>query len=142
MKKKARNSLSKMFHKVSALRNFAEFRGKHLHWSLFFHKVADWMLATFSKKETQVQLFSCQSSEFWGTFNFKNTFFTEHLRTNASDLLTEFPINFRSVNEIFNLKNNIIHIVAMLFLYLTIRLNWYVPNFCKPLANCVLWLKL
>ena len=33
----------------------------------------------FIKKETQAQVFSCEFCE-----NSKNTFFTEHLRTNAS----------------------------------------------------------
>ena len=43
--------------------------------SLFFNKVA----GNFIKKETLVQVFSCEFSKI-----FKNTFFTEHLRATAS----------------------------------------------------------
>ena len=52
------------------LRNFAKLTGKHLCQSLFFNKV---------KKETLSQVFSCEFCELS-----KNTFFTEHLWTNAS----------------------------------------------------------
>ena len=55
--------------KKDVLRNFAKFTGKHL--------------CNFIKKETMAQMFSCEFCEVS-----KNTFFTEHLWTTASnDLL-------------------------------------------------------
>ena len=62
--------------KKRVLRNFAKYTGKHLSQSPFLNKV----VFNFIKKQTLAQVFSC---EFWE--NFKNTFFTEHLRTTASD---------------------------------------------------------
>ena len=62
-----------------ALRNFAKFAGKLLCQSLFFNKVAGSRPATFIKKETLAQVFSCEFCEIS-----KNTFFTEHLWTTAS----------------------------------------------------------
>ena len=60
-------------------RNFAKFRGKHLHQILFFNKVAGPEPATLFKKETLAQVFSSEFCEIS-----KNTFFTEHLWTTAS----------------------------------------------------------
>ena len=48
---------------------FENFLGKHLGWSLFLMKLQ------FFKKETPVQVFSCEIR-----IIFKNTFFTEHLQ--------------------------------------------------------------
>ena len=53
----------------------------------FFLKLQAGSLQLFLKKETQVQVFSCEN---WGIL--KNAVFTEHIRTNASDLLEEFLI--------------------------------------------------
>ena len=47
--------------------------------SLFFNKVAG-AVGNFIKKETLAQVFSCELCEF-----LKNTFFTEHLWTTASE---------------------------------------------------------
>ena len=55
----------------SVLKNFAKFTGNDLCQSLFFNKVAGLRPI---KKETQVQLFSCEFYEI-----FQNTYFTEHL---------------------------------------------------------------
>ena len=57
--------------KKGNLRNFAKFTGKHLCQRLFFNKII--------KKESLAQMFSCGFCKIS-----KNTFFTEHLRTNAS----------------------------------------------------------
>ena len=65
--------------KKGVLKNFAKLTGKHLYHSCFFNKVAGWAACNFIKKETLVQVFSC---EFWEIF--KNTFFTEHLEATAS----------------------------------------------------------
>ena len=58
--------------KKGVVRNFVKFTRKHLCQSLF----------NFSRKETLVQVFSCEICEI-----FKNTFFTEHLRATASGLV-------------------------------------------------------
>ena len=60
--------------KKGVVENFAKFTGKHL-----FRPQA----CNFIKKETVAQVFSCEFCEI-----FKNTFFTEHLRTTASILWT------------------------------------------------------
>ena len=63
--RKGRSSRSQMFFKIGVLKNFANFTGKHLCWSLFLIKLQ----ALFNKV-------SCGISQF-----FKNTsFFTEHLQ--------------------------------------------------------------
>ena len=54
-----------MFYKIGVLKNFAKFTGKHLHRSLVFSKVAN-----FIKNETSVQVFSCKFCEI-----FKDTYF-------------------------------------------------------------------
>ena len=65
--------------KKGVLRNFAKFTGKQLCLSLFFNKVAD--RPTTLLKKTLAQVFSCEFCEIS-----KNTCFTEHLWTNASDV--------------------------------------------------------
>ena len=70
--------------KKGVLRNFTKFTGKHLRQSLFFNKVAGGA-CNFIKKETRAQVFSCEFCEI-----FKNTFFTEHLRTTASETFMKF----------------------------------------------------
>ena len=57
-----------VFYKKIVLENFAKFIGKHLSQSLFFNKFA--RACNFIKKETLVQVFSCEFCEI-----FKNTFF-------------------------------------------------------------------
>ena len=58
--------------KKGVLRNFVKFARKHPCQSLF----------NFIKKDTLVQVFSCEFCEI-----FKNTFFIEHLRVTASGLV-------------------------------------------------------
>ena len=67
-----RGYIKKMFFK-----NFAKFIGKQIYLISFFDKVAGCNFIV--KKETPMQMFSC---EFFETF--KNTSFTEHLQTTAS----------------------------------------------------------
>ena len=61
--------------KKGVLRNFTKFTGKHLCQSLFFNK-KDFIknLKDFIKKETLLQVFSCEFCKIS-----KNTSFTEHL---------------------------------------------------------------
>ena len=70
--------------KKSVLRNFAEFTRKHLCQSLFLNKFAGLRSAAcnFIKKETQIQVFSCEFCKI-----FKNIFITEHIQATASGLV-------------------------------------------------------
>ena len=54
-----------MFFKISVLKNFAIFTGKHLCWDLFSMKACN-----FIQKETPTQVFSCEYCEI-----LKNNFF-------------------------------------------------------------------
>ena len=63
--------------KEGVLKNFANFTGKYLYWSLLIN-LQDWEPATLLKK-TPTQEFSCETCEI-----FKNIYFEEHLRTAAS----------------------------------------------------------
>ena len=65
-----KSSGSKMIFKISALKNFENFTGKHLCWSLFLIKLQAFRLY-YSKTPTQV--FSCKISKI-----FKNTFFSQN----------------------------------------------------------------
>ena len=67
--RKYRSSHPEVFCKKSVLKNFAKFTGKQLCQSLFFNKVAG-QACNFVKKETLVQVFSCEFCEI-----FRNTFF-------------------------------------------------------------------
>ena len=73
--------------KKDVLRNFGKFTGKHLCLRLFFNKVAGlWPEAcNLIEKESLTQMFSC---EFWKIS--RNTFFTEHLWTTASESIKTF----------------------------------------------------
>ena len=70
------------------LRNFAKFTGKHLCQSLFLNKVAG-SGCSFIKKETLSHMFSCEFCEIS-----LNTFFTEHIRTAASDCPQKTTFHF------------------------------------------------
>ena len=66
MRKKLQKHLQ-IFFKISVLRNFANFTGKHLFWSLFLIKMQIWRLVrdTCHEKETTeaiavTQVFSCE----------------------------------------------------------------------------------
>ena len=69
-----RSSCPEVFYKISVLKSFAKFTGKHLWHSILFNEVADRRAATLLKKILE-QVFSCQ---FWK--NFKYAFFIEHLQ--------------------------------------------------------------
>ena len=60
-----------MFFKIGILKNFTNFTGKHLCWSLFFIKLA----CNFIKKRLQHRRFPVKSANF-----FRTAIFTEHLR--------------------------------------------------------------
>ena len=57
---------------------FAKFTGKHLRQSLFFSKVAGLRPATLLRRDPSIGVFLSILC------NFKNTFFTQHLRKTAS----------------------------------------------------------
>ena len=61
--------------KTGVLKNIAKFTAKHICQSLFFNKIA----SNFIWKKTLAHVFSCEFCKI-----FKNTCFTEHLRTTTS----------------------------------------------------------
>ena len=65
-----KSSRLNMFFKIGVLKNFANFAGKHLCWSLFLVKFLNNFI-----KGSPTQVFFC---EIWKKF--KNTFSTEHLK--------------------------------------------------------------
>ena len=67
---KFRSSRPKVFSKKGVLRNFTKFTGKHLCQGLFFNKVAGLRPSKLLKKETLIQVFSCEFCEIS-----KSTFF-------------------------------------------------------------------
>ena len=69
----SRSTRPDIFCKKGVLRNFTKFTVKYLCQSLFFNKVAVEVACNFTKKETLVQVFSCEFCKIS-----KNTFFTEH----------------------------------------------------------------
>ena len=69
----SRSTRPDIFCKKGVLRNFTKFTVKHLCQCLFFNKVAVEVACNFTKKETLVQVFSCEFCKIS-----KNTFFTEH----------------------------------------------------------------
>ena len=75
--------------KTGVLKDFSKFTGKHLSQGLFSNKVAGLISATLLKTEILAQAFSCEFCEI-----FKNTFFTEHLRTTASVTITKKRLIF------------------------------------------------
>ena len=63
-----------MFLKIGVLKNFANFTGKHICWSLFFNKVAGLGLQLYQKRDSNTGVFM------WNLLNFLEHFFTEHLQ--------------------------------------------------------------
>ena len=78
-RKSSKSSHRRCSIRKGVLRNFAKFTGKDLWQSLSFNKVTGLRPATLLKKETLVQMFSCEFCEIS-----KNIFFTEHLWETAS----------------------------------------------------------
>ena len=76
---KQQKQSSEVCYKKVVFRNFTKFTRKHLCQSLFFNKVASLRPATLFKKRL-AQAFSCEFCEI-----FKDTIFTEHLWTTASE---------------------------------------------------------
>ena len=71
-----RNSHSQMFFKVGVLKNFANFTGKHLCWSLFLISLQDFRPAcNFIKKRLLHRCFPVKFGKFLRT-----PIFTEHLQ--------------------------------------------------------------
>ena len=87
-----KNQPPKGFCKKDVLKNFANFTGKHLQWSLFLIKSKAWRPATFLKKKLRNR---------WFPVKFKNTYFEEHLRTAVSE--TNFL--FGSLTHVSNSGN-------------------------------------
>ena len=65
-----RTSLSQMFFKIGALKNFAYFIGKHQCWSIFLIKLQAWRPATLLKRDSNTGVFLCGIGDI-----FQNIFF-------------------------------------------------------------------
>ena len=92
---KFRNSHRRCSVKKGVFRNFAKFIGKHLRQRLFFNKVAGLRPATLLKKNLWHRCFPVSFCEIS-----KNTFFTDHLRTTASEsFLNAFKAFLKSLDQ-------------------------------------------
>ena len=65
------------FVKKGVLKNFANFTGKHMRWSLFLIKQQDVWLATLLKRDSNTGVFQRDHSEI-----FKNTYFEVQILEN------------------------------------------------------------
>ena len=70
----ASGSLWRCFVKKGVLKNFAEFTGKHLCWSLFSNNVAGLRPATLLRKRLQHRCFPVNFAKFWKAPLSQNTF--------------------------------------------------------------------
>ena len=68
-----RSSRSQMFFQTGVLKNFSNFTGKHLRWSLFLINLLTWRPSTILKRDFNVGV-SCKHCQI-----FKNSFFIKHL---------------------------------------------------------------
>ena len=80
-----RSSCSQIFLKISVLKNFAIFTGKHQCWSPFYRKLQVLKPAQVYQKETPTQVFSCEYCEI-----FKNSFLYRTTMVVASGIETFF----------------------------------------------------
>ena len=87
--------------KKGVLRNLTKFTGKHLCHSLFFNKLQP-QACNFIKKDTLAQVFSCELCEIS-----KKIFFTEHLRTTASETTTSDAFKLNKKKYIRSQKHTI-----------------------------------
>ena len=60
-----RSSGSQMFLKIGVLKNFANYTGKHLHWSLFLIKLLAWRPVTLLKKDSNTGVFLWNLRNLW-----------------------------------------------------------------------------
>ena len=65
------------FVKKGVLKNFVNFRGKHMRWSLFLIKQQDFWLANLLKRDSNTGVFQRDHSEI-----FKNTYFEVQILEN------------------------------------------------------------
>ena len=72
---------SEVFCKKSALKNFANFTGKHLCWGFFLIKLQAFRPGIFLKRDSNTGVFMENLKIF------KNTYFEDHLRTTTSGSL-------------------------------------------------------
>ena len=89
-----------MFYKKAVLKNFANFTGKHLYWSLFLIKLQAFNLRL--QKETPTQVCSCEYCD-----NFKNIYLEERLRAAASALEVSLFVLYRGVVRFYSLGQKI-----------------------------------
>ena len=94
-----RSSCSQMFFKINGLKNFTNFTGTHLCWSLFLNKVSDLKACNFIKKRLQHRCFTEKFAKYSGTT------FLQNISAGVSSLeLSMYPPDSQTS---FNLKRNI-----------------------------------
>ena len=91
-----------MFFKIGVLKNFATLTGKHLCWSLFLIKLL--YCCNFIKKETPIQVFSCEYCEIFGSSFFYRTPPVDASDYNSMVRITRIYLFHPSVAS--NIKNN------------------------------------
>ena len=79
----SRSSLSQMFFRISVLKNFGNFIGKHQRWSIVSIKLQAWTLL----KRDSTQVFSCEICDI-----FKNNFFYRTPPVTASEQTQEIYV--------------------------------------------------
>ena len=72
---------TKVFFKKGILKNFANLTGKHMCWSLFLIKLQAWGPVTLLKRDSNTDVF------LWNYQNLTNTYFEEHLRMAADQMI-------------------------------------------------------
>ena len=83
-----------MYFRISVLKNFAMFAGKHLCWSLFFNKYTGLKACNFIKKRLQHKFFPVKLAKFLRT-----PFFTEHVRRLVLEIAHELSLFTASENN-------------------------------------------
>ena len=116
-----RSSLSQMFSKISALKNFANVIGKHQCWSIFLIKLQAWRSATLLKRDSNTGVFLCEICEI-----FKNTFF---YRTPPVAASVKDCIIFLTSSRETSLNWNFFCILYFSLIFKTLK--WYSCSFSK-----------
>ena len=90
--------------KKGVLRNFAKFTEKHLCQSLFLNKVSGLKPASFIKKETLAQVFSCEFCEIsTNTFSYKTPLVTASVLCQLLERHVSYSKNETNQNTTFDI---------------------------------------
>ena len=136
------SSCPQMFFKIGVLKNFANFTGKHLCWSLFLIKFQTLRPATLLKRDSR-QVFSCTISKFLRALFLKNTsggcfctYYT-HMTSHAIwvDEITDITISIKALEHgyIFSKYSWNLNISVIIWAcYTKINFSIIFPKYRKP----------